>query len=183
MKKNILLLSLTLLIVSSFGLVASAATPSQPILVTSAGQSADDMILKVMLDRQLGTTVDRNPLAQVADLKGKNTLALVVGVSNKGLGSAGINFEQETARITSLMEEAKKNDTYVILVHIGGPARRGASSDQVAKLVAPYAHSIIVGTESNQDKFFDNLAKENNVALTVVAARNDAATAIADLVK
>ncbi|NMA62340.1 MAG: hypothetical protein GX956_10695 [Firmicutes bacterium] len=183
MKKTILSLSLLLLTVSSFGMIASAATPSQPIFVTSAGQSADDMILKVMLDRQLGTTVERNPLAQVADLEGVNTLALVVGVSNKGLGSAGINLDQEKARIKSLLEEAKKNDSYVILVHIGGPARRGASSDEVAKIVAPYAHSIIVGAESNQDKFFDNLAKENNVTLTVVESRNDAATTIVDLIK
>lgn len=183
MKKHIIFLSLILLTVASFGFAANAATPSQPVFVTSAGQSADDMILKVMLDRQLGTTVARDPMAKAADLEGIKTLALVVGVSNKGLGSAGINFEQETARIQSLLDEAQKNDIYVILVHIGGPARRGASSDEVAKLVAPYAHSIIVGTESNQDKFFDNLAKEHNVDLNVVPARNDAAVAISELVK
>jgi len=181
MKKTILSLSLVLLASLSFGMIGSAAAPSHPILVTSAGQSADDMILKVLLDRQFETAVERNPLAQVIDLEDINTLVLVVGVSNKGLGSAGINLDQEKDRITSLLDEAKSKDCYVILVHIGGPARRGAGSDEVAKIVAPYADSIIVSAESNQDQFFDNLGSTNNVSVTIVDSRNEAATAIANI--
>lgn len=166
----------------SFGVLASAASPDHPILVTSAGQSSDDMILKVMLDRYFGKTVERNPLAEAGNLDGINTLVLAVGVSNKGLGSAGINIDQEKARIVSLVDAAKANDIYVILVHIGGPTRRGAGSDEVARILAERADQMIVVTESNQDKFFDQLSSTYGVDLQIVASRNDAAGAIGGLI-
>lgn len=172
-----------LVAVLCFGSLVGAAAPAHPILVTSAGQSADDMILKVMLDRQLEEPVERNPLAQVEDLANIKTLILTVGVSNKGLGSAGINFEQEVARIESLLEEAKSNDIYVILVHVGGPSRRGASSDEVAKIVVPHAQSIIIIADSNQDGFFDGLASASDKELTIVDGRTDVADVITELIK
>lgn len=167
----------------SFSVLANAATPQHPMLITSAGQSADDMILRVMLGRLFGEEVDRNPMAKPEDLEGKNSLALVVGVSNKGLGSAGINLDQEIARLQTLLEAAKENDTYVFLVHIGGPSRRGAGSDQVAELVSAYAHHIVVTAESNQDNYFTELAAKNGAELVAVESRNDAAEVIADLFK
>ena len=78
MKKSLtLILTITLFCLLSMGAVVSAATPGYPILVTSAGQSADDMILKVMLERQLGNSVEREQMAQPANVKGKETLILV----------------------------------------------------------------------------------------------------------
>jgi hypothetical protein len=174
---------LILLSVLSLAAMAVAAEPGQPILITSAGQSADDMILKVMLERQFGNPVDRNPLAEASEVEGHQTLLLAVGVSNKGLGAAGINLEQEKARLTSVLDAAKAADCYVIMVHIGGPSRRGAGSDEVARLVAPYASKMIILADSNQDGFFDELAKEHDAALEIVESRNDVALIIADLVK
>lgn len=181
LNKSILSFAVIALTLLSFGMLVSAAAPEQPILVTSAGQSADDMILRVMLGRLFGEEVDRNPLATPADLEGKKSLALVVGVSNKGLGSAGINLDQELERIETLLEAAKENDVYVFLVHIGGPSRRGAGSDQVATLVSSYAHHIIVTAESNQDGFFDGLAEKSNAEVLVVPTRNDAAAVMVEL--
>ena len=95
--------------------------------------------------------------------------------------------QRESTQIRKKLESVrcsrrkKSKDCYVILVHIGGPARRGAGSDEVAKIVAPYADSIIVSVESNQDQFFDNLGSTNNVSVTLVESRNEAAAAIADI--
>ncbi|HKM42397.1 MAG TPA: DUF6305 family protein [Limnochordia bacterium] len=183
LNKSILSLTVVTLALLSFGVLAIAATPEQPILVTSAGQSADDMILRVMLGRLFGEEVDREPMAAPADLEGKKSLALVVGVSNKGLGSAGINLDQEFERIQTLLEAAKENDIHVFLLHIGGPSRRGAGSDQVAELVSAYAHHIIVTAESNQDNYFDDLAEKNGAEVLVVETRNDAAIVMVDLFK
>lgn len=180
LSKNVLNFVVITLVLLSFSILASAAAPQHPILVTSAGQSADDMILKVMLERQFGVEVARESLATPEHLEGKNTLALVVGVSNKGLGSAGINLDQEIDRIKSLLEAAIENDLYVLLVHIGGPSRRGAGSDQVAGIVGAFANKIIVTEESNQDAFFDNLG---DAEVIMVATRNDAATTIVELFK
>lgn len=181
--KSMLCWTLVALALLSFSVLASAATPEQPILVTSAGQSADDMILRVMLGRLFGEEVAREPMAAPADLEGKKSLALVVGVSNKGLGSAGINLDQEFERIQTLLEAAKENDIHVFLLHIGGPSRRGAGSDQVSEIVGAYAHHIIVTAESNQDDFFTELAEQNGAELIVVDTRNDAAIVMVDLFK
>ncbi len=183
MNKNMLSLTVIAIALLSLSILASAATPQHPMLITSAGQSADDMILRVMLGRLFGEEVERNPLAKPEDLEGKKALALVVGVSNKGLGSAGINLDQEIARIQTLLEAAKENDVYVFLVHIGGPSRRGAGSDQVAEMVSAYADHIVVTAESNQDNYFTELASNNGAELLAVASRNDAAAVIADLFK
>lgn len=179
--KRLITLAVLLFTVLSLGGLAGAAAPGHPVLVTSAGQSADDMILKVMLDRQLDQTVERDPLARPENLKGMKTLVLTLGVSNKGLGSAGIDLVGEKARLVSILDAAKEQGIYVILVHLGGPSRRGVSSDEVAQLAAPYVQSMIVIEDSNQDKFFDQLAEKYELSAVVVPSRNDVAAAIAKL--
>lgn len=183
MRKFTLNLVVVLVVLLSLGALVSAAAPGYPILVTSAGQSPDDLILKVMLDRQLDQEVERDPLAEKEGLEGMNTVVLAVGVSNKGLGAAGLNLDQEKARISSLLQAAKELDCYVILVHVGGQSRRGTGSDEVARLVAAGADYMIVVVEGNQDQFFDQLGEEHGIPLKVVESRNDVATAVGELLQ
>ncbi|MCR4424870.1 MAG: DUF6305 family protein [Firmicutes bacterium] len=154
------------------GSVLAAAEPAYPALITSAGQSPDGLILKVVVNDKSGLNMPYKQLAKVEDLAGVKTLVFAVGVSAKGLGAAGINIDQEIARVKALLEEAKKNNIYVVLVHIGGTARRGASSDEVSKMVGSYAHRIIVASAGNADGFFTKMAAERNIPLVIVEDRN-----------
>ncbi len=184
MRKNTITTLLVVVAVALFaiGMSASAAKPVKPALITSAGQSTDGLILKTVLtNRATGETVPFEKLAKPENLEGVKTLIVSVGLSTKGLGAAGVNADQEKARVRSLLEAAKKNDVFVALVHIGGTARRGAGSDEIAKIVGEYAHQIFVVTASNGDGFFTRMAKEKNIPITEVADRTALGPVFANL--
>ncbi len=180
-RNSSVVLAVILLALLAVGALVGASGPSQPILVTSAGQSPDDLIVKVMIDKLLAEPVERNALAGPEDLEGMQTLILAVGVSNKGLGAAGIDLDQEVARITSLLEAAREQECFIILLHIGGQARRGVGSDLVADLVAQFANSMIVVAAGNQDQFFNQLGEKYEASVLEVEARTDAANALAHM--
>lgn len=161
---------------------SAAPKPGSPALITSAGQSTDGLILKTILtNRATGETVPFEKLAKPEHLSGVRTLIVSVGLSTKGLGTAGINADQEKTRIQSLLDAAKKNDVYVILVHMGGASRRGAGSDELARIVGEYAHHIMVVKTSNDDGFFTRMAQEKRIPLAEVADRTALGPIITDL--
>jgi hypothetical protein len=161
---------------------SAAPKPGEPALIISAGQSPDGLILRTILtDRVTKETVPYEKLAQPQDLEGIRTLIVSVGLSSKGLGAAGIDFDQEKARVRSVLETAEKDDIFVMLVHIGGTARRGAGSDEFARFVADYAHHVLVVKASNDDGFFTQLAKEKNIPLIEVDDRIAIGPPIKDL--
>ena len=94
----------------------------QSILLTSAGQSADVQIAGVLAKRAgLTATLSKNATQQ--DLGDKKTLALVIGVSMKGLGAAGLDLDLEKTRVRELIEEAQKKGIPLLCLHLGGKAR------------------------------------------------------------
>lgn len=172
---------LALLLVLATATMA-APKPSKPALITSAGQSTDGLILKTVLtNRATGDTIPFEKLANPGNLNGIRTLIVSVGLSTKGLGAAGVNADQEKARVKSLLDAAKKNDVFVILVHIGGTSRRGAGSDDLARMVGEYAHHIMVIKASNDDGFFTRMSQERKIPFTEVADRTALGPVITDL--
>ena len=160
----------------------AAPKPGKPALITSAGQSTDGLILKTILtDKATGEAVPFEKLAEPRDLEGIRTLIVSVGLSSKGLGAAGINVDQEKARVRSLLDVAKKDGIFVMMVHIGGTARRGKGSDEFATLVADYAHHILVVKTGNDDGFFTRLAQAKKIPLTEVDDRIAIGAPIKDL--
>jgi hypothetical protein len=139
-------------------------TASGPVLITSAGQSADILMVKILAKKaQLNFLV--NKTATVDNLKGVNSLIIVCGGSTKGLGAAKIDKDQEYKRVEALITAAQEKSLPIILVHVGGKSRRGALSDYFNQLVAQNANYMIVVANGNQDGFFTNIAKEKNIGL------------------
>ena len=122
------LLGVTLVLVS--GAVCSMPaqeakfTAKEPALLTTAGQSADLNMAKVLLDRNK-VALKVAPLAGADDLKDVGSLIIVIGGSTKGLGAAGINTDKEMARVEQLIAKAADLKIPIIGMHIGGKARRG----------------------------------------------------------
>jgi len=131
-------------------------------------------MVNVLANTQLKLGLDFDPLVQAESLAGYRTLVVVVGASAKGLGAAGINEEQEMARVTALLEQAKAQDAFVLLMHVGGTARRGPSSNPLIEAVAAYADAMIVVRSGNEDGFFTQLAQEYGIPLTEVERIVDA---------
>lgn len=183
LKRILVLMVLSALLIGGLSVAAQPAKPSMPALITSGGQSPDGLMLDVLLNKKLNMNIPFIPLAKVSDMKDAKTLIVAVGVSNKGLGAAGIDQAQEIARVKSLLDYAKEQGLYVILVHTGGTQRRGATSDQISKMVAPVAKSYVVVKTGNADKFFSKLAEENKAQLIEISMITEAGPAIQGLFK
>lgn len=139
----------------------------QPLLITSAGQSADVQIGGVLAKRAgLLATLSKNATHQ--ELGDKKTLALVIGVSMKGLGAAGLDLDKEKTRVKELIAEAQRKDIPVLCLHLGGEARRGELSDQMIQDFLPYAQMVIVVKSGNKDGLFTKICADKNIPLLEV---------------
>ena len=126
------------------------AFAESPILVTSGGQSADYQMIGTVMGK-IGMDYTINNLATSADLGDAKTLIVVVGGSSKGLGAAGIDADQELARLAELIDGAKAAGLSVIAMHTGGEARRGDLSDKFIAPIFEKADYAIVVTSGDED--------------------------------
>lgn len=152
----------------------------QPILISSAGQSAD-VILAGLLFKKLILDYKSVNLAKGSDLEGIKTLVIVPGFSSKGLGAAGISREDEMERVKELITSAKKKEIKIVMLHIGGNARRGNQSDDFNKLAAESSSYMIVVKQGNEDNFFSNISSSEKIPLKLVDKIVDASDPINEL--
>ena len=132
-----------------------------PVLVTSAGQSADTNAMDSIL-KKAGIDHTTNITASASDIASAKTIFVAVGASMKGLGAAGISVEQELDRAKKALEGAADNAT-VICVHIGGEARRGDTSDPFIDLVMPMSDALIAVEGGNADGKLTDMANEAGI--------------------
>ncbi len=151
------------------------ALPSfeQPILITSAGQSAEVQIASVLVKRA-GLEATLSKLATAEDLANKKTVVLVLGASLKGLGAAGLDVDEEKKRVGSLIKEARTQDIPLLCLHLGGEARRGELTDDFITSFLPNAQMAIVLASGNKDGLFTRICDENNIPLIQVEKTIDA---------
>lgn len=107
-------------------------------------------------------------MADAASMADVRTLLLALGGSQKGLGAAGTDPEDELRRIDGLLAAAEANDVLVIGLHIGGEGRRGPLSQRFIDPVVPHVHYLIVTEEGNRDGYFDQFSEQLGIGLTVV---------------
>jgi hypothetical protein len=139
----------------------------QPLLITSAGQSAEVQLASVLAKRA-GLEYTLAKTATSEDLAGQKTIALVVGASLKGLGAAGLDTSQEKERVKTLISAAAEQEIPILCLHLGGEARRGALSDEFIQEFLPYAKMVIAVKSGNQDKLFTKICKEKDILLVEV---------------
>jgi len=145
----------------------------QPFLITSAGQSADVQIAGVLAKRA-GLTSTLSKGATEKDLANIKTLVLVIGVSMKGLGAAGLDLGQETERVKGLIDAAHGHNIPLLCLHLGGEARRGTLTDKMITSFLPFARMAIVVKSGNTDGLFTRICEEKNIPLLEVERTADA---------
>lgn len=152
----------------------------QPILISSAGQSADVKLAELLFKRgQIEETTIN--MAKPADLEGVKTLVIVPGFSSKGLGAAGISADDEMNRVKSLIKSANEKEIPIVVLHIGGSARRKGQSDVFITEAANSAKYMIVVEQGNDDGFFSKISEEKNIPLILVEKIPDAAAPIKEI--
>jgi hypothetical protein len=170
-----------------------------PVLTTSAGQSNDVTTVNIILE-EAGIGYDYCDVPDVDMIKagvglaGKEsgpgfhvetntdlakypigtpyqTIIFAIGASLKGMGASGLTIEAEEARLKRIIDYCKQNKIFIIAVHVGGTALRGApgsDNERMIDAVAPYADYIIVTRDSNKDGRFTKIAKAKNIPITEV---------------
>jgi len=170
-----------------------------PILTTSAGQSNDVTTINIVLE-EAGLGFDYCDVPDVDMMKAGvgladkesgpgfhaevytdltkfpkgtpySTIIFAIGASLKGMGASGLTIETEEARLKRVLDYCKQNKVFVVAVHVGGTALRGAPGSDNEKMidaVAPFADYIIVTKESNKDARFTKIAQSRKIPLTEV---------------
>ncbi|MBI2417347.1 MAG: hypothetical protein HYV28_05485 [Ignavibacteriales bacterium] len=174
--KNLSLFVFMLLFVTTYAKSpGSGGQYEQPILITSAGQSADVSLAGTLM-KKLNLNFKVVNLAKESDLNGIKTLIIVPGFSSKGLGAAGISREQELERVKLILKAAKDKGIKLVMLHLGGKARRGAQSDDLCQLAANASSMMIVVKQGDEDQFFTKLAGQRKVPIKVIDKMADALT-------
>jgi len=139
-----------------------------PLLITTAGQSPGAVIVSVLCKRNKIDS-DFQALVKAEDLTSKSykTLIITMGTSLKGMGTAGTNIFEELDRIENLIEEARKQNMFIIGMHIEGEARRTGHCEKSIDLVAPRVDYLIVRSDGNKDGRFDLISKEKNIPMII----------------
>ncbi|MFH0990695.1 MAG: DUF6305 family protein [bacterium] len=179
MKTRIVVMAIAIVLLVVFQSVVCLAQLKakfeQPVLVTSAGQSAD-VTIAGMLFKRAKIVANTVPMAKVGDLDGVKTLVIVAGFSSKGLGAAGISREQELARVKSILATAKEKKIKILTLHLGGKARRGNQSDDFNALAAEASIHLIIVKQGDEDQFFSKIAGEKKIPIDLVDKIADAMT-------
>ena len=145
----------------------------QPVLITSAGQSAEVQLASVLAKRAgLASTLKKTATAD--DLEGQKTLILVVGVSMKGLGAAGLDAAEEKERIQKLISKSQESSIPILCLHLGGEARRGELTDGFIQDFLPSSQKTIVVKSGNKDGLFTKICEKNNIPMIEVERTPDA---------
>ena len=157
---------------------AVAQTASEPVLLTSCGQSPGPVRLKIFLQKD-AIAFDYNLQAKAEDLiarkkEGKpyKSVIIVTGASLKGMGAAGVSMDDELTRTKALITEAKKQGIKIIGSHIEGLARRsqgastGDNTDEMSiDAVCTVCDLMIVKKEGDSDGRFTTISKGKNIPL------------------
>ena len=161
--------------------ISAAFAPSQsaapvfdpPVLLTSAGQSAD-VALAATLARRAEIPADQVKAATGKDLAGHKTLVLVLGASMKGLGAAGLDTAKEKDRVRALLADAKRQGVPVLCLHLGGEQRRGELTDELIREFLPSAKMAVVVASGDKDGLFARICREKGIVLRIVEKTLDA---------
>lgn len=170
-----------------------------PVVITSCGQSPGATMLKVVfmkLKLEKGS-YEENSLVSADELKAKKdagapfkTLIITMGASLKGMGAAGISIEDELARTSALIEEAKRQGITVVGAHIEGMKRRaqGAAAgdntdEQSIDAVAPNADLLVIKKEGNEDGRFTTISESKGIPMIEVEKTLDLVTEFEKLFK
>lgn len=181
MKPGILKSVIVLVAIIATSMV-SAQKFEQPLLISSAGQSADVKLVKMLAQRQQ-LDAKTELMAKESDLEGIKTLIIVPGFSSKGLGAAGVSQQEEFTRVEALIKVANAKGIPIVMMHIGGNARRQGQSDSFNTLVASNSKEMIVVAQGDEDGFFTEISKKNDIPLTLVEKIVEAAEPMGNLFK
>jgi hypothetical protein len=147
--------------------VPAGVSAQLPVAMTCPGQAPEGQLVKLIFGR-LKTPIKYDAFLEPKELAGAKTLLIIMGGSGKGLGSAGVNIQDEMKRADAILAEANKQKMKIVGIHTGGEDRRGEVSNKMIAVVAPKVHYMIVREDGNKDGLFTKLAEQHKIPLTLI---------------
>lgn len=144
----------------------------QPVLITSAGQSTDTYILRD-ISNQLMIRSYFMPQAGADDLEDIRTIVFVVGYSSLGMKLQGISFEEEKERIEKLLQAAEDYGITIITVAFGGEHSYEHKTGELLRMISARSDYLIGLSESGNEIILTELAKSEDIPLTLAESVND----------
>jgi hypothetical protein len=162
--------------------VPAGVSAELPVAMTCPGQAPEGQLVKLIFGR-LKTPIKYDPFMEPKEIAGSKTLIIILGGSGKGLGSAGVNLQDEMKRADALVAEANKQKIKLVGVHSGGEDRRGEVSTKLIDLVAPKMSYLIVREDGNKDGLFTKLSSERKIPLTLIKGTQELSDVFKELFK
>jgi len=113
------------------------------------------------------------PQARDVDLKDIKTIVFVVGYSSLGEKLQGISYEEEKIRIEKLLQKAKDDKLAILTVVIGREQLHDKKNEELLKLIGKQADYLIGMRDSSSTSILTDLAKDEDIPLTLVNKVND----------
>lgn len=136
---------------------------NRPLYLTSLGQSIDIENLIVRLEHYKITDYYRENILNLDLIRDNSVIFLVAGCSMKGLGDAGTNVNNEIERAYELMAKKESKNLTIIVFHIGGNERRGATSDRLIEEAFKISDLVIFLEAGNEDGYLCEIVNKYNL--------------------
>ena len=149
--------------------ICTSASLAADVVLTPFGQSPDAMMIKVVL-KKLGVDGRLEKILQADGLQDEKALITVVAGSSKGLGEAGIDKDDEIARVKDVVQAARDKGMKVLVMHIGGKGRRGTLTDIFIVESVPLADKLIVVEGGDFDGLFSKLLEGTELEMIPAAS-------------
>jgi hypothetical protein len=142
-------------------------TAETPVAITPPGQAPEIAIVSLLAGR-INLEMKKDNFLDVDGLEGIKTLIIIIGGSGKGLGSAGVDLQDEVNRGNRVITACKEKGIKIIGMHLGGEDRLGANSMVMIDLVTPNCDYVVVRSDGNKDGLFTKICTEKKIPLTII---------------
>lgn len=133
---------------------------NRPIFITSLGQSIDIENFIIRLEHYKISNYTRENILDPGRIENNSIVIIIAGCSTKGLGDAGTDVANEIERARTLNNLKKNKNLLILVFHIGGKDRRGATSDYLIQESFRISDLAFFLSEGNQDNYLCDLAHE-----------------------
>lgn len=143
------------------------------VYLTTCGQADLEIVENILgVAGVQSTAYIKNNLLEASDTTDGSVVILVVGTSGKGLGAAGTDVTAENVRAEAFANKSNLNKIQLIVLHVGGVARRGELSDTIiASSLAGSDLSLVVVTADTDNYFTDRASDTNPLYLFSTASK------------
>lgn len=141
------------------------------IYVTSIGQDSEMIKFQLStLEKQTLFEYTIDSFLDANNVEEGSVVFLFVGCSIKALTESSVTLEDELERANEFASLSKNKKITLIVIHAGGNARRGSTSDSFIKLMFSNSTFNVFVESGNFDNYLSNLSIDNNIPCYQIAS-------------